>query len=48
MSRYQTPQALRRALEDLRNQHSANMAQRVSFDTAPQEKILPLQRAQAS
>ena len=32
----------------LRDQHSANMAQRVSFDTAREDKILLLQRAQAS
>ena len=31
----------------LRDQHSANMAQRVSFDTAPKDKILPLRQAQA-
>jgi hypothetical protein len=32
----------------LRDQYSANMAQRVSFDGVPEDKILPLRHSHAS
>jgi site-specific recombinase XerD len=32
----------------LGDQHSSNMAQRVWFDIAPEDKILPLRQAQGS